>query len=352
MSSFPRSAPSPVPSDLHGDPPLAATPQAVVDRRELAFVAMERTHMPMVITDVRQADNPIVMANQAFIDLTGFEAQEVIGRNCRFLQGPDTCKIAIAEIRASIAEGRSVTTELLNYRKDGSTFWNELHISPIRDDKGAVIYIFGSQRDVSERRAAQALAASEHRLLREVDHRAMNVLALVDGIVRLSKADSAPRYAAAVQRRVQSLAKAHALLSRHGWHAVPLEELFRSQVEPFGLSRVDLIGPELRLAATLVQPLALVVHELVANAVSHGALSVPQGALTIQWVSQRPAEVDVIWSETGGPPPAEERARGFGWTMISSIVERQLGGAFSQTWEARGLQAEMRIPTQRPTALS
>jgi PAS domain S-box-containing protein len=323
-----------------------------VDRRELAFIAVERTHMPMVVTDLRQTDNPTVMANRAFLDLTGYEAHEVIGRNCRFLQGPDTCQIAVAEIRASIAEGRSVTTELLNYRKDGSTFWNELHLSPIRDDKDEIIYVFGSQRDVSERRAAQALAASEHRLLREVDHRAMNVLALVDGIVRLSRADDAPHYAASIQRRVQSLAKAHALLSRYGWHAVPLGELFSSQVEAFGLSRIRLSGPDIRLAATLVQPLALVVHELVANAASHGALSDPQGALTILWSSQRAAKVEVAWSETGGPPPAAQRVRGFGWTVIDTILKRQLGGAMRQIWDNRGLKVEMSFPTHPPSVLS
>ena len=345
MSDLQRAELPPATPALHGDPPRAATPQAVVDRRELAFVAIERTHMPMVMTDMRRPDQPIVMANQAFLNLTGYSAEEVVGRNCRFLQGPDTCEIAVAELRAAIVEGRDVTTELLNYRKDGSSFWNELHLSPIRDDCGEVIYIFGSQRDVSERRAAQALAASEHRLLREVDHRAMNVLALVDGIVRLSKAETAPRYAAAVQRRVQSLAKAHALLSRYRWRSVPLAELIQTQVEPFGLSRVALQGPEVAVGAGVVQPLAMVVHEMIANAATHGALSAPEGTLTVHWSKkEHPAEVDVTWREVGGPSPPEQRVRGFGETMMSAIVERQLGGALHRTWTEGGLEAEIRIP--------
>src|ERR1700712_3063744 len=90
-------------SDLHGDSPAAALPGMMLDRRELALVAVERTRMPMVVTDPRQPDAPIGLANQAFLDLTGYTAEEVIGRNCRFLQGPETSAAAIEEIRVAVA---------------------------------------------------------------------------------------------------------------------------------------------------------------------------------------------------------------------------------------------------------
>ena len=88
---------------LHGSPPEAATPQAVLDHKELSAEAFQRTRMPMVVTDPRQTDNPVVMANPAFLNLTGYGAEEVVGRNCRFLQGPDTAPTAVAEIRAAVA---------------------------------------------------------------------------------------------------------------------------------------------------------------------------------------------------------------------------------------------------------
>jgi PAS domain-containing protein len=72
---------------LRSRPPPATAPQALIDRLELAAIALDRTRMPMVVTDPRQPSNPIVMANQAFLDLTGYSASEVLGRNCRFLQG-------------------------------------------------------------------------------------------------------------------------------------------------------------------------------------------------------------------------------------------------------------------------
>jgi len=108
-----------------GDSPVAADSDILDDRRELALVAVERTRMPMVITDPRKTDNPIVLANQAFLDLTGYKASEVLGRNCRFLQGPDTSQADIQTLRDGLARGDDhIDIELLNYRKDGSTFWN------------------------------------------------------------------------------------------------------------------------------------------------------------------------------------------------------------------------------------
>lgn len=331
-------------SKLHGDPPAAATQQAVVDRRELAFIAVERTHMPMVMTDMRQSDAPIVMANTAFLNLTGYSADEVIGRNCRFLQGPETSPLAIAEVRSAIAAGRDVTTTLLNYRKNGESFWNELHLSPVRDDNGDVIYIFGSQRDVSEQRRAQILAASEHRLLREVDHRAMNVLALVNGIVRLSNADNAARYATKVQHRVESLARAHRLLADNGWRSLLISEILSSQVQPFGATRISLEGEAIRAPATIVQPLSLVFHELIANAVTHGVLSGSEGYVDVHWRRDGSDSVEIIWQERG--PVSERRlgTPGFGFSTMDGVIKRQLRGALSRDLTPSGLRTRIVTP--------
>jgi len=88
--------------------------------------AVRATRMPMLITDPRKDDNPIVFANASFSKLTGFSNDEIVGRNCRFLQGPDTDRAAVDKIRQAIAEPRPIEIELINYRKDGSRFWNRL----------------------------------------------------------------------------------------------------------------------------------------------------------------------------------------------------------------------------------
>ena len=148
------------------DDPVSASPQGMLDSRELSFIAVSRTRMPMVATDPRQADNPIVLANNAFLQATGYSAAEVIGRNCRFLQGPVTDPHAIAEVRDAVASARELTIDLLNYRKDGSTFWNRLFISPVHDDDGNLVYFFASLFDVTEQlRAAARLQKIQSELI-------------------------------------------------------------------------------------------------------------------------------------------------------------------------------------------
>jgi PAS domain S-box-containing protein len=332
-------------SHIHGDQPAAVTADALLDRKELAATAFQRTRMPMVVTDATQPDHPIVLANEAFLKLTGYSAEEVLGRNCRFLQGPATSNIAVSEIRAAIREEREASVEVLNYRKDGSAFWNQLNLSPIYDDGGRVVYHFGSQIDRTDYRRIQSLEDSEHRLLLEVDHRANNVLALVDSIVRLTRSDDAALYAASVQKRVQSLARAHNLLSRRGWHHIPLRETIRTQIEPYGATRAVLSGPEIMLAAHAVQPLALFIHELAVNAASHGSLSQDAGQVAISWneIPQNKG-LALVWEETGGPPPALFRKAGFGSVIAEATIQRQLQGSTEREWSDRGVRVVVEVP--------
>ena len=124
-------------------------------REDIFFAAVETTRMPMVVTDPHSPDNPIIFVNHAFVAMSGYPADEIIGRNCRFLQGPETDRRAIAAIRDAIAQREEISTEIINYKKDGTTFWNALFISPVFDKKGELVYFFASQLDVSRRRDAE-----------------------------------------------------------------------------------------------------------------------------------------------------------------------------------------------------
>jgi PAS domain S-box-containing protein len=121
-------------------------------RSDIFFAAVETTRMPMIVTDPRQLDNPIVFVNRAFLEMTGYGAEELLGNNCRFLQGPETDRATVDSVREAIAERSDVAVEILNYRKDGSSFWNALFISPVYNEYGELVYYFGSQLDVSRRR--------------------------------------------------------------------------------------------------------------------------------------------------------------------------------------------------------
>ena len=298
----------------------------------------------MVISDARQPDYPIVLANHAFLNLTGYSADELLGQNCRILQGEDTSITVVAEIRAMIAQERGGTVEILNYKKDGTAFWNQLHLSPIRDDDGQLAYYFASQVDVTEYRRVQTLEEAEHRLMLEVDHRTKNVLAIVDSIVRLSRSDSAASYAAAVQQRVQALSRTHMLLAENGWQQASLLDIVRLQVAVFGDHGVKIEGPEVSVPAHSVQPLGLAIHELAANAAVHGALSRPGGRLQIGW--QAMGDMVILdWRESGaGARPSEPR-KGFGNVLLGAVLEKQLGGRIIREWRDDGLRLRVELPS-------
>ncbi|KTS34230.1 histidine kinase [Methylobacterium indicum] len=112
--------------------------------------AVRATRMPMLITDPHQPDNPIIFVNDAFTKLTGYAREEIIGRNCRFLQGPKTDPGDVARIREAVRDRRQIELDLLNYRKNGETFWNRLLIAPVFDDEsGEMNFFFASQFDVT-----------------------------------------------------------------------------------------------------------------------------------------------------------------------------------------------------------
>ncbi|GEP12792.1 hypothetical protein MGN01_46370 [Methylobacterium gnaphalii] len=163
--------------------------------------AVERTQMPMIVTDPHGPDNPIVFANDAFARMTGYARDEIVGRNCRFLQGPGTGRQAVSDIREALAEHREISVELLNYRRDGSSFWNAMLISPIHDPQGELAYFVASQFDASHQRHSeealrqrQAIAALGP-LTSSLAHDFTNLLQVISGyadVVQSQVAGGAP----------------------------------------------------------------------------------------------------------------------------------------------------------------
>ena len=121
--------------------------------------ALEACVTGVVITDARQEDYPVVYVNPAFEQLSGYRAPEIIGRSCRFLQGDDRDQDIRREIRAAMADGRTITAVLRNYRRDGSMFYSELALSPIHDTAGLLTHYLGFHTDVTAREEARQAEA-------------------------------------------------------------------------------------------------------------------------------------------------------------------------------------------------
>jgi PAS domain S-box-containing protein len=126
--------------------------------------AMQSISQGITIVDARSADLPIVYASPSFEQLTGYAASEVEGRNTRFLQGADTDPASVAKIQQAIARGEECSVDILNYRKDGTPFWNALTVSPVTDDRGEITHFVGVQTDVTERRELEEHARTTRRL--------------------------------------------------------------------------------------------------------------------------------------------------------------------------------------------
>ena len=170
------------------------TDTTLEDRGSVFFAALEMTRMPMILADPRQDDCPIAFANNAFLDLTGYEEAEVLGRNCRFLQGAGTDPGSVRQLREAVEGKRATALEILNYRRDGTPFWNAIFMGPVFDKQGELIYFFASQLDVSKRRESeQSLRQSQKmeaigQLTAGLAHDFNNLLQMIDGSLERLKA--------------------------------------------------------------------------------------------------------------------------------------------------------------------
>ncbi|CAA9281331.1 MAG: Chemotaxis protein methyltransferase CheR [uncultured Acetobacteraceae bacterium] len=220
---------------------------------------------------------------------------------------------------------------------------------------GRVGPILGVNVDITARKEAEERQAL---LMREVDHRAKNALAVVQAVLRLTRAESMAAFAKAVEGRVSALARAQTLLTESRWTGADFQAMLRGELAPFvgsgGGSKVLLNGPPVLLAPLTAQPLSMALHELATNAAKYGSLSVPDGTLDLSWHEDPPgSRLRLRWKETGGPPVAgTPERRGFGSRVVETTVRDQLRGEVSFTWAPAGLVCDIDIPLHRVAAPS
>lgn len=152
------------------------TANKVLDDPDFSFIkALQTAQQNFVVTDPSLPDNPIVYASQGFLNLTGYSLDQILGRNCRFLQGPETDPKSVEKIRKSIEEGTDMSVCLLNYRVDGTTFWNQFFIAALRDSGGSITNYVGVQCKVSDQYAATVTKQQEEEEEEDATAAAANV---------------------------------------------------------------------------------------------------------------------------------------------------------------------------------
>lgn len=180
----------------------------------------------------------------------------------------------------------------------------------------------------------------------EVDHRAKNLLASVQAIAMLTRADSVRDYVAKLTGRLKALSHAHALLSERRWSGAGLRRLAEEELAAFeGGQRVVLRGPDVDLAPPAAQALSMALHELATNAAKYGALSAPEGRVELEWSGLDGPDVTLRWTERDGPELLPPTRQGFGAQLIEATLAQQLGGEARFDWRPDGLVVELVIPT-------
>jgi PAS domain S-box-containing protein len=240
-------------------------------------------------------------------------------------------------------EGGAYETVFRVRRPDGEIRWCLGTAAASVDAEGRVIRISGVTADITERKLAEERQAL---LAREVDHRAKNALALVQAIVRMTKAGNIEAYIAAVEGRIKALSRVHTVLSQSRWEGADLAGLVAEELLPYRTNdpdRVQASGPGIVLQPPAAQTLALVLHELVTNAAKYGALSSLSGKVKLDWTSDGQT-IAFTWTETGGPATSKPATLGFGTRIVLASIERQLGGRVEFDWKPQGLTCTFAIP--------
>jgi two-component sensor histidine kinase len=212
------------------------------------------------------------------------------------------------------------------------------------------------RRAIAERderlEASQQIEQRQTLLVRELHHRVKNTLATVQALVGATgrSSGSFKEFYHSFSNRIVSLAKTHNLLTEDYWQTASLREIALTELKPFAESRQPrfmLIGPSVELSADLAVPVGMALHELTANAVRYGALSIPAGYVQIRWsVGEREGarRLHLEWREFGGPPVNTPRHRGFGSTLLQRVLPMQCHAEVEVQYDREGLQFQMNAP--------
>jgi PAS domain S-box-containing protein len=314
-------------------------------------VAAETTRMPMVFTDAKESENPIIFANESLLSLFGYDRGEVIGRNFNFLMEPGADPESLTLIEGTFA-GKSANDPQLRYRrKDGSIFWASIYISPVRDKSGEIVQHFVSLIDLTKHKQEEDRLRF---LLDELDHRTQNTLATVQAIaVQTLRGVADAEAVDTFEGRILALSTAHSLLGRENWQGVSLLDVIHQILQPFGLndqrvSRFSIDGDDVRLQSKAAVTLAMVFHELATNAAKHGALSNDAaGQIDISWQIEPTPQGERMrlrWKESGGPPVKPPSRRGFGSRLIEQGLARELDGEVHLDYEPAGVACQIVMP--------
>ena len=328
----------------------------ITERKEAEEALRESEERFRIITTTAQEgiwsldrDGKILFVNPRMAELLGAHPEEMIGKPVNEFCFPEDHAAMQERIAANLA-GERIEFEFRFRRRDGAPLYLLAATSPLHGSRGEVIGALGGFLNLAERKAAE-----DHQrfLMRELSHRSKNLLAIIQAMASQTarSATSLADFQERFSQRLQGIAASHDVLVSQNWAGAPLADLIRQHLDPFmeaGASRLRLEGPAVSLKPEAAQALGLAIHELATNSVKYGALSRPDGKVTVAWTfEEKGAEgrrLRLDWQERGGPRVAPPARKGFGHAVINRMVAQSLDGTVKLDFAPEGLSWSLSIP--------
>jgi PAS domain S-box-containing protein len=328
--------------------------------------AIDEAPVGITISDPDREDNPMIYVNDGFVEMTGYDREEALGQNCRFLQGEATDPDRVAELRAAIDAAEPVSVDIRNYRKDGSEFWNHLEVAPVRDDAGDVVNYVGFQQDVTDRKERQHQLQVLDRVLR---HNLRNDMTVVQGEAELiemkteGEAAASARAISETSEQLLGLAEKERKITEllrepPTRHSVDIGDLLERVLQP-----VRSEHPEATISVSCPDDVAVAVisqfgdamRELVVNAVVHDDSGSPEVTVSVTTTAE---SVRIEVADTGPRIPETERellagttertpvhhASGLGLRLVGLVVTRSGGTVRIEDNDPDGNRVRIDLP--------
>lgn len=299
-----------------------------------SFEGFSRAQVAMVVTNPQLEDNPIVYVNQAFTRSTGYARSATIGRNCRFLQGPDTNKADVDRLRAGIDAEESVTVDILNYRANGDPFMNRLIVAPVHDDAGQTQYFVGVQKELRQNEQSSQAEEINAQLI-EIQNRVASDLSMIIGMIRQqSGTTSVPEDFAALSRRIETLQLLYEEMKlsdrqsnrdtiQMGSYLSRLAAAI-AHIEGRSGIRLSLQIEPLEVPIESATRVGLVMSELLTNAFQHAFERIDMGLVEVRMSQLSAGGLRLIVADDGVGIPAEmdwPDAATVGGRIVNGLIE-------------------------------
>src|SRR5712672_2781705 len=295
--------------------------------------------------EVEPGSGRVLRANAAMCKFVGYSEAELLARTVYDITHPDERDRDREPLRRLVAgESTVFDVEKRYIRKDGNAVWARTTVNVIRDESGRPLRNTAVILDITERKEREV---KEHLLMREINHRAKNMLSVVDAIAHQTAAKNPEDFVERFSERIQALSANQDLLVRNEWRGVDDEDLVRAQLAHFADlvgSRIAVRGRKLHLNAAAAQAIGLALHELATNAGKYGALSTDSGRVEVCWETDR-GTFTMSWTERDGPPVSAPKRRGFGTTVLEAMAKRSVDGTVDLDYAPSGVTWRLTCPT-------